>query len=377
VSALSAVRRLLIVALTCLALPPGDSSLLARAAAAQRLAIDDIYAAYVSGDAEVVRRAFAGSLAMQQRLLLREPRELERWLGSWDRRKALFVLELARVAADIGPQFLGTFSRIGRAYVRLARDPGDSGGETAAFVQTWHRAMVGMLQGSGFIVQLNEHVASLGGADPKLVLSAAIAHERRCWDARPSLDQPSPRLDAVAKAAGMKVDVDSDAPRHAQLKARTSAHLACLEVALARLQSAAQNDETGVEARVRSGWVLFQIGRFPEALKALDVVVPPDDRDLAYWQALFRGRTLAALNRHEDAAAAYRAALAFYPHAQSAGIGHAVELLRADRDAEADAAARALREAQSAAPDDPWPRYLDGDRRFVDRWMADLRSLVR
>ena len=122
--------------------------------------------------------------------------------------------------------------------------------------------------------------------------------------------------------------------------------------------------------------MLYQAGRHADALKWLDGVVAGDDRDLAYWLALFRGRVLTALNRPQDASAAYKAAVALYPTAQSAGIGLALELMRLDRMQEADAAARVVRTAGSSATD-PWSSYGAGDRRFLDPWIDQLRAAIR
>jgi tetratricopeptide (TPR) repeat protein len=146
--------------------------------------------------------------------------------------------------------------------------------------------------------------------------------------------------------------------------------------ALTQFEAAAGVDETRAEARTRGGWTLFQIGRLPEALEWLDAAEPGDDRDLAYWLGLFKGRVLDGLGRFQRAATAYQGALALYPGAQSAGIGLALELVRLDRDAEADEVARALRAAGAMAPD-PWSTYLDGDQRFVDRWVTQLRAGMR
>jgi len=57
-------------------------------------------------------------------------------------------------------------------------------------------------------------------------------------------------------------------------------------------------------------------------------------------------------------------------------VGLALELVRLDRDVEADEVARSLRTAGATAPD-PWSTYLDGDHRFVDRWIAQLRAGMR
>ena len=153
-----------------------------------------------------------------------------------------------------------------------------------------------------------------------------------------------------------------------------TAHKTCLGQALMRFEAAAEIDETRDEARVRGGWILFQLQRFPEALDWLDAAAPQDDPDLAYWRTLFRGRVLESLGRPEDALSAYQAALTLNPGAQSAGVGHAILLMRLDRTQEADASARALRVSTTA---DPWLIYAMGDHRFVDRWIEQLRTAWR
>jgi tetratricopeptide (TPR) repeat protein len=127
---------------------------------------------------------------------------------------------------------------------------------------------------------------------------------------------------------------------------------------------------------VRSAWILLQQERAAEAVAALDAANPADDRALAYWRALFRGRALTALGSADEAEAAYGGALALFPSAQSAGLGRALALVRLDRVTEADQAARAIRTRPAEAVD-PWSIYYDGDRRFVDRWIEQLRSAVR
>src|ERR1700752_1897342 len=67
----------------------------------QRVALDPVLAAYVGGDAEIVARTFAEPREFQDRLRLTEPREFDRWLGSFDRGKAMLVLEIARAATRV------------------------------------------------------------------------------------------------------------------------------------------------------------------------------------------------------------------------------------------------------------------------------------
>jgi tetratricopeptide (TPR) repeat protein len=172
----------------------------------------------------------------------------------------------------------------------------------------------------------------------------------------------------------MVVPDDLDGLAKAGRAAKVNGHRACLTEALTRFE-AASRDDTRVEASVRAGWILVQAGRFKDALSRLDVE-PAADRDLAFWLALFRGRALDALGRVADSAAEYRSALALVPDAQSAGIGLVLALGRLDRPVEADERARALR-AAGAAGVDPWSFYINGDERFVDDWIKQLRDVVR
>jgi hypothetical protein len=358
-----------------------------RDAASQRQALDQLLAAYASGDRAHIRRVFTTSREFQDRLRLREPRELERWLGPWDRTKALLLVELSRVAADVAPQFLATFSRVGREYTATAATQ-DAGDETAAFLRTWHRASVGMLQGARLATSVIDYLTHFAPAlrdgqpppeavDARLVLARAIAHERLCWNDRPALDQPSRRIDELTKAAGVKIDADLDGPRRGLREARVKRHAECIRVAAERYDTAAAVADIRAEALIRAGWLLLQAGRTPEALQRLDAAAAGDDPELIYWRGLFRGRALGTMNRHEDAAASYASAVDRFPGAQSAGIGLAFELLRSNRTTEAEERGRTLRAAQAGNPIDPWTSYLDGDRRFVDRWLEELRQAPR
>ena len=356
----------------------------ARREPAQHVTLDAVLATYLSGDTDVIRRTFARSVDFQDRLRLSEPRELDRWLGSWNRGKALFVLEIARAAAIVAPRYSTGLIGAGRRYVGTAPVGDPASREAAAFAQLWHRTAVALLQAYGDPWRVEEHVGDLvaragagaGPLDARLVLARGVARERACWNRRPSLDQPSSHAGALAKAAGVTVPDDLDGPTKSGREASVNAHLTCLRDALAQFEAASCFDETRAEARTRGGWALFLIGRLAEALEWLDAAEPGDDRDLAYWLGLFKGRVLDGLGRFQPAATAYQCALALYPGAQSAGVGLALELVRLDRDVEADEVARSLRTAGATAPD-PWSTYLDGDHRFVDRWIAQLRAGMR
>ena len=346
--------------------------------AAQRVTLDAVLAAYLGGDVDVVSRSFGRSSDFPDRLRLNDPREFDRWLGSWDRRKALLVIEIARATAQVSPRFPRIVVDAGRRYVLTAGAGEFATPETRAHVQLWHRIAVGLLQRFGTSLHVEAYareVASRTGAplDPRLVLARAIALERICWDRRPSLEQPDIETGALTRVAGAKTPRDVNGfPTFRETT--VTAHRTCLGQALVRFEAATEIDETRDEARVRGAWILFQVGRFPEALDWLDAAAPREDRDLAYWKALFRARVLESLGRPQDALSAYQAALDLQPGAQSAGVGHAILLMRLDRAQEADASARALRVSTAA---DPWLTYTVGDHRFVDLWLDQLRTAWR
>jgi tetratricopeptide (TPR) repeat protein len=344
---------------------------------AQRLTLDAVLAAYLSGDVDVVSRSFGRSPDFPDRMRLNDPREFDRWLGSWDRRKALFLIEIARATAQVSPRFPRIVVDAGRRYVQAAGGAELATPETAANIQLWHRVAAGLLQKFGTSLHVEAYardVAVRTGAplDARLVLARAIALERICWDRRPSLEQPDVETGVLTKAAGARIQGANGFPVFRETT--VTVHRTCLGQALMRFEDASESDETRDEARVRGAWILFQVGRFPEALDWLDAAAPKDDRDLAYWRTLFRGRVLESLGRPQDALSAYQAALKLNPGAQSAGVAHAILLMRLDRAQEADATARALRLSTDA---DPWLIYSMGDHRFVDRWIEQLRTAWR
>ena len=360
--------------------PTGGSAGVSAPGDAQRSRFDTALSAYLGGDTGIVERTFPKSGDYQERA-----KDLDRWLQDWDPAKAVFVLDVARRAAAIGPRFASVIVESGRNYLRKA-----GGGRTpvsekdAALVATWHRVAAALLQDATDPLRVEAYIGdvekSRGSSstpmDGRLLLGRAIAQERRCWSNRPALAQASPELEALVQAAGLGVPDDLDGLAKAGRAIRAARHRECLAEALKRFAVAGATEDARVEARVRSGWILYQGGIYKDALERLDIPAPAGDGDVAYWLALFRGRVLGALGRGQDAAASYRAALALVPTAQSAGVGLALELVGLDRDGEADIAARALRAADASGAD-PWSYYTSGDYRLVDGWLAQLRASLK
>jgi tetratricopeptide (TPR) repeat protein len=158
-----------------------------------------------------------------------------------------------------------------------------------------------------------------------------------------------------------------------------------LDVALSQFEEAAQVPALRSEALIRGAKLLYDGGRQPEALAWIERVPEHADPVIGYLQHWIQARMLDDLGRAEDAAAAYRRALTFGPQSQPASIGLAAALLRAGRFEEATNAAADARSMQVVPPTEigrhdfsqPTSTFQRGDSRFIQQWLADLRSLVR
>jgi tetratricopeptide (TPR) repeat protein len=147
----------------------------------------------------------------------------------------------------------------------------------------------------------------------------------------------------------------------------------------ARYDAAARFDETAAEARVRKGLFLHRIGRHADALHALDQVIPAQiERELflAYIHRLVRGRVLEALEKFDEARAAYQAARDALPNAQSPRVALMRLLMRAGDRPAAEALAASIQTASDEAFD-PWWLYWLGDYRHYDAIRDRLRERTR
>ena len=146
---------------------------------------------------------------------------------------------------------------------------------------------------------------------------------------------------------------------------------------LNRYEQAMKFPETEPEARVRAARFLYGLGQFDRGLAMLDgIKTSPADLELRYFSSLIRGQLLRARGRMDEAAAAYRAALAAWPGAQSAQVAlMTLAVVRGNRE-EAGALAETI---QMAAVDqyDPWWTYWLGDYRAYPAVLDKLRELGR
>jgi tetratricopeptide (TPR) repeat protein len=125
---------------------------------------------------------------------------------------------------------------------------------------------------------------------------------------------------------------------------------------LNRYEQAMKFPETEPEARVRAARFLYGLGQFDRGLAMLDgIKAPPSDLELRYFATLIRGQLLRASGRLDEAAAAYRAALAAWPGAQSAQVALMTPVDQYD----------------------PWWTYWLGDYRAYPAVLEKLRELGR
>ena len=115
------------------------------------------------------------------------------------------------------------------------------------------------------------------------------------------------------------------------------------------------------EARIRLSWMLYRVGSPDEAVSQLMQAggAPLPDPELRYLQQLFLGHVFGATGDHDRSIAAYRAAAAMLPGAQSARVGLMNTLLLRDERAEAEALAEYIQTTRDQSQD-PWWSVLAG-----------------
>ena len=146
---------------------------------------------------------------------------------------------------------------------------------------------------------------------------------------------------------------------------------------LRRYEQAMKFPETETEARVRAARFLHSVGQLDRALALVNgITAPSPDLEIRYFASLVRGQILLAARRPDGAAAAFRAALAAWPGAQSAQVALMTLFVSRGQREEAGALAEAI---QTAALDqyDPWWMYWLGDYRLYPAIADRLRELAR
>jgi tetratricopeptide (TPR) repeat protein len=136
-------------------------------------------------------------------------------------------------------------------------------------------------------------------------------------------------------------------------------------------------DPSMTEAYVRLARVLSLLGRHAEADKTLSALPPSGDAQVLFYAALIEGTVLEALDRLDEAAAAYDRARALFPTAVSANLASsALAARRGDTTAAVTHVQHAAAHRKDEDRADPFAVYSYGRGRDVqDVWAALLARL--
>jgi tetratricopeptide (TPR) repeat protein len=303
--------------------------------------------AYDRGDRESIRLGLQRT-ADPVRLLQDIAAAGNPWPGS-AQREADYALELADAALSASGM-AGTIaaSEVGRLlgrFSRLVRNPV----EPDAFERAWLWASICLAEGKFSKVAaapLVDYALVRFPNDPHFVLARAIVVDQR-W-----------RIHGTVGIGG-----SSEGPEQV-----TQAYVADV---VAKYRAAAAFTETSTEASVRLGWFLHRIGRHADAIATLEAAPAAQDPAMNYLRHIFLGHAFVAVDRLDDAIAAYRLAVADVPDAQSARVALMSALAARGDITGAEALGRQIEMAVSAG--DPWFNYWFGDA----RWYAQARDAVR
>ena len=128
---------------------------------------------------------------------------------------------------------------------------------------------------------------------------------------------------------------------------------------------------------MRLGALHVRRGRVNDALEMFErAETRTRDRYVIYLARYFKGQALERASKPADAEAAYRAALATIPQAQSATIALAAVVAKQGRRSEA-AQLVSAQLGTSPAPADPWLGYGAADDRFWPELIGRLRAEIQ
>jgi HEAT repeat protein len=226
-------------------------------------------------------------------------------------------------------------------------------------VRHWYQATLAFQQDKEQLdVGHTERALALFQKDPDILFFGACLHETFATPATHDA------LRVMSPPSGWRLDVNSSAGELRQAER------------LFRQTLAEQPDL--VEARIRLGRVLGLSGRHGEAVQELRRAIGAATEPLLlYYEHLFIGAELTALDRLDEARSSYERAAALFPLAQSPRL--ALSLL-ARRRHDLVKARQALDDVLAALEpddrDDPWWRYHRAQGRTADARLAALRQLV-
>jgi tetratricopeptide (TPR) repeat protein len=333
---------------------------------------------YLKGD-------FEAAVGNPPRLARFNFQDADRWITAGgqaqvERRQlaaALYVLEYSGIRQGVLPAMLNWARGV------MSRLP------PRADEALWLRAAIALAEGLDRWVYLVEGVAGPAASgkpavapvglirfartrfpdDPYFQLADAVGAE---VSATRPLDQLSgpPQESSAAWDRIASERLDGGGPR---LSERTVA----LERAAGLLERLTTHAALAAEANLRLGYVRLRQGQTDTALAHFDRALGlTKNISIRYLSHLYSGWLLGSLGRTQEAASAYRAALALVPRAQSATSLLVALLAKSDQLTEAEAAAETFLTAE-VAPLDPWRTYFVSDFREYPQLVQQLRERLR
>lgn len=252
---------------------------------------------------------------------------------------------------------------LGRAFLRLLQAP-----DKDAHARIWYQAVATYLWSTRNFTELMPHLrhaVDLFPRDAEISFVEGLAHE----------SQAAPHIQAALEGT----TVSFRGARGVTLQRSSSVGSAAAELDSAReaFARAIASDPSHLEARIRHARLLTLDGQQERAARELtDALGKVESRELRYFASLFLGRAEESRQQWEAARAAYEAAAALYPDAQSPRLSLSQLALRSgDRDtarAVFDVLSEPLRDDA-----DPWWRYhherASRSRPWLQRmWIAFL-----
>ena len=316
---------------------------------------EELYAAYLASGPSILSKAFPTNQRYEDfRKNFHDP-VFERW-GKTPRvfSRAMFMFDVSLAAHPHGFPYWADFLQLGQTYLRKLRQPIGVDPQMDAFELQWNKTAMAFLAGR---------------RQPDLV--DTLARPLIAGRIIPALPSTQPALvdPWIALLAGF-VEEGYILEEPKRIADRGDA-------AVAAYQRATAFEPTRAEATVRIARLLLDLKRPAEALGVLDKFDEAWTHEgvVLYWARLLRGKTLAALDRPDEAIRAYVGALEIVPSAQSPRIGTMAIEARRGRASTAEGISRDVRTAPDPV-NDPWWIYAHGDLRFFPAWEKELRAMA-
>ena len=317
---------------------------------------EELYAAYLASGPEILAKAFPTNQRYEEFRKNFHDSVFDRWgHTALVPARAMFMFDVSLAAHPHGYLYWADFLQLGQTYLRKRPVPIGAQPEIDAFELQWNKAALAFLAGR---------------RQPDLVdtLVRPLIADNRVM-AAPSANRPALVDPWIALLAGFVVEgYILEEPK--RIADRGGA-------AISAYEEAAAFESTRAEATVRIARLLLDSKRPSEALVALDKFDEAWTTEgvVIYWARLLRGKTLAALDRKDQAMQAYESALEIVPSAQSPRIGIMAIEAKRGRASIAETIARDVRTAPDPV-NDPWWIYAHGDLRFFPKREKALREMA-